>query len=115
MPLYGFDEESARRIGHAVRLVEGGKTPSRGAGGQRQYVSGGGVRCMLGTISTAAWSKESSSTITVYSGEPGSEASVETVAAYNYFADISTSTNTARWVSVSNNGYGWLLIAAECD
>ena len=47
MPLYGFDEESARRIGHAVRLVEGGKTPSRGAGGQRQYVSGGGVRCML--------------------------------------------------------------------
>jgi len=116
VPIYGFDEESAGRIGHTVRLVESSRTGKRELGvGNARSGAAAGVRCMLGAIGTAAWSKESSSTITVYSGEPGSEVTAGTVAAYNYFADISTSTNTARWVSVSNNGYGWLLIAAECD
>ena len=115
MPIYGFDEDSAKRIGQTVRLVEGKLVAPRSSSGSKGHRGSSGVRCMLGTISTAAWSKESSSTITVYSGEPGSEVTAGTVAAYNYFADISTSTNTARWVSVSNNGYGWLLIAAECD
>lgn len=115
MPIYGFDEESAGRIGHTVRLVESQRVTPRSLQGGYANRGSSGVRCMLGAIGTAAWSKESSSTITVYSGEPGSEVTAGTVAAYNYFADISTSTNTARWVSVSNNGYGWLLIAAECD
>lgn len=115
MPIYGFDEESTRRIAHAVRLVEGGRTPKHEAKGQKTPRAAVGVRCMIGTISTAAWDKNTAATVTIYGGEPGSESSVETVSAHNYFADISTSANTARWVAVSNNGFGWLLIAAECD
>jgi hypothetical protein len=115
VPIYGFDEESAKRIGETVRLVEGSRTGTRGAGGPKTGRAAVGVRCMLGTMGTAAWSKTTAATVTLYSGEPGSEASVNTMTAYNYFADIGTSSNTARWVSVSNNGFGWLLIAAECD
>jgi len=115
MPVYGFDEESAKRIGQTVRLVEGGRVIDRKSAGQKQHAASGGVRCMLGTISTAAWSKTTSATVTVFSGEPGSESSAETISAHNYFADISTSANTARWVALSNNGYGWMLIAAECE
>jgi len=113
--LYAFDEESAKRIGHTVRLVEGSLTGKRTPGAPPNPRGGSGVRCMIGTISTAAWDKTTAATVTIYGGEPGSESSVETVSAHNYFADISTSANTARWVAVSNNGFGWLLIAAECD
>lgn len=115
MPVYGFDANSAKRIGETVRLVEGSRVRPRSASPGEVGRAAVGVRCMLGTIGTAAWSKTTSSTVTIYAGEPGSESSTETVTAYNYFADISTSSNTARWVSVSNNGFGWLLIAAECD
>ncbi len=115
MPVYGFDANSAKRIGETVRLVEGRRVGQRHAYGGEVGRAAVGVRCMLGTMTTAAWNKESSSTVTLYAGEPGSESSTETVTAYNYFADISTSSNTARWVSISNNGFGWLLIAAECD
>lgn len=115
MPIYGFDADSAKRIGQTVRLVEGGKTPKHEVSGPKAPRAAVGVRCMLGTISTAAWDKTTSATVTIFSGEPGSESSAETISAYNYFADIPTSANTARWVAVSNNGFGWLLIAAECD
>ena len=115
MPIYGFDENSTRRIAHTVRLVEGGRTPKHEAKGSESSRGGIGVRCMLGTISTGAWNKGTSATVKVFSGEPGSESSAMTVSAHNYFADISTSANTARWVALSNNGYGWMLIAAECD
>lgn len=115
MPLYGFDEESVRRIGETVRLVESGRSKGRKDGTDKSPRGAVGVRCMIGKIGTAAWSKASSATITIYAGEPGSESSAETAVAHNYFASISTSSSTARWVAVSNNGYGWLLIAAECD
>lgn len=115
MPVYGFDQNSAKRIGETVRLVEGRRVGTRNASPADVGRAPVGVRCMLGTISTAAWDKTTAATVTIYGGEPGSESSVETVSAHNYFADISTSANTARWVAVSNNGFGWLLIAAECD
>lgn len=115
MAVYGFDQASAQRIGDAVRRVEGRRVGPRASSGADSSRSPVGVRCMLGTIGTAAWSKTTSATITIFSGAPGSESSVETVSAHNYFADISTSSNTARWVAVSNNGFGWLLLAAECD
>lgn len=115
MPVYGFDANSAKRIGETVRLVEGRRVGTRRQSPSEVGRAAVGVRCMLGTISTAAWDKTTSATVTLYAGEPGSESSTETVTAYNYFADISTSSNTARWVSISNNGFGWLLIAAECD
>jgi hypothetical protein len=68
---------------------------------------------MLGTMGTAAWSKGSAQTITLYSGEPGSEASVQTLTAYNYVADIPSNTTSGRYVAVSNNGYGWVVIQSE--
>jgi len=114
---YGFSEGDAKRIGRAVRLSERfpektslGVTGSEGAAP--------GVRMMLGKMGSAAWSKNSSQTITIYAGNPGTNcaptASAGTVAACNMFADISTSVSTARWVAVSNNGFGWYLLAAEC-
>jgi len=68
---------------------------------------------MLGTIGTAAWGKGSSGTVTLFSGEPGSEASVETLSAYNYISDIAASTATGRYVALSNNGYGWIVVESE--
>jgi hypothetical protein len=68
---------------------------------------------MLGTMGTAAWSKGSAQTITLYSGEPGSEASVQTLTAYNYVSDIPSNTTSGRYVAVSNNGYGWVVIQSE--
>lgn len=113
MPIYGFDADSAKRIGQTVRLVEGGRTPKHEASGAKTPRAAVGVRCMLGTISTAAWDKGSSGTVTLYSGEPGSEASVETLTAYNYVADIPASTTSGRYVALSNNGYGWIVIESE--
>ena len=115
MAVYGFDQASAQRIGDAIRRVEGRRVGSREVLPSEVGRNAVGVRCMIGQMSSAAWNKESSGTVTVYSGQPGSESSVETLSAYNYFADIPTSTNTARWVAISNNGFGWLLLAAECD
>lgn len=115
MPIYGFDENSTRRIAHTVRLVEGGRTPKHEAKGQKTPRAAVGVRCMLGTIGTSAWNKNASSIVTIFSGEPGSESSAGTAAVHNYFANISTSSNTARWIAMSNNGFGWMLIAAECE
>jgi hypothetical protein len=65
---------------------------------------------MLGTIGTAAWGAGSSGTVTLYSGQPGSEASAGTLTAYNYVADIPESTTSGRYVAISNNGYGWVVI-----
>jgi len=113
MPIYGFDEESTRRIAHTVRLVEGGRTPKHEAKGPKTPRAAVGVRCMIGTISTAAWEAGSSATVTIYSGEPGSESSVETLTAYNYVSDIPESTTSGRYVALSNNGYGWVVIESE--
>jgi hypothetical protein len=81
MPVYGFDSNSAKRIGETVRLVEGRRVGQRKASGGDVGRAAVGVRCMLGTMTTAAWNKESSSTVTLYAGEPGSESSTETVTA----------------------------------
>ena len=113
MPVYGFDQNSAKRIGETVRLVEGRRVGTRSAGPPQVGRGSTGVRCMLGTMGTAAWSKGSAQTITLYSGEPGSEASVQTLTAYNYVSDIPSNTTSGRYVAVSNNGYGWVVIQSE--
>jgi hypothetical protein len=110
VPIYGFDEESAGRIGHTVRLVESQRVTPRSLQGGHAYRGSSGVRCMLGTIGTAAWGAGSSGTVTLYSGQPGSEASAGTLTAYNYVADIPESTTSGRYVAISNNGYGWVVI-----
>jgi hypothetical protein len=116
VPIYGFDQNGAKRIGETVRLVESRRVGTRSAGPAQVGRGSTGVRCMLGTMGTAAWSKDvrgkqshcTQASLAV-------KRACNTLTAYNYFADIGTSSNTARWVSVSNNGFGWLLIAAECD
>ena len=113
MPVYGFDQNSAKRIGETVRLVESRRVGTRSAGPAQVGRGSTGVRCMLGTMGTAAWSKGSAQTITLYSGEPGSEASVQTLTAYNYVSDIPSNTTSGRYVAVSNNGYGWVVIQSE--
>jgi hypothetical protein len=114
MATYGFNEGDAKRIGHAVREVERNPVQVR-LGGPHRDGATPGVRMMVGKIDGDAWGKNSGRAVTIFTGTPGSEASAATVSAWNYFADISTSANTARWVGVSNNGWGWVLIAAECD
>jgi hypothetical protein len=113
MPTYGFSAGDAKRIGAAVRIVERDRTGRQASSGAHVGANPG-VRCMLGRIGTAAWNKDSTAVITIYAGTPGSETTAGTLVARNYFASLSTSTTTARWVGVSNNGFGWILIAAEC-
>lgn len=117
MAAYGFSEDDAKRIGKSVRLTERfvGKPPLGGADNER---GGGGVRLMLGTHNSAAWSKFTPKTITIYGGYPTTAdsrptQSAYTVAAHNVFSDIGAGA-TSRWVAVSCNGFGWYLIAAEC-
>lgn len=119
MATYGFSEGDAKRIGKVVRLVERGPDKIRLSGPSADGAAAG-VRLMLGTHSSAAWGKQSQKTITIAGGLPGGNglptATAYTVTANNIFADIpAKSANTARWVAVSNNGFGWYLIAAECD
>lgn len=113
MPTYGFSANDAKRIGAAVRIVEGDRTGRRATNGANLGANAG-VRCMLGRLGTSAWNKNATATITIMAGTPGSETTAGTLVARNYFASLSTSTSTARWVAVSNNGFGWILIAAEC-
>lgn len=114
MATFGFSANDAKRIGAAVRIVEGDRTGRRVGSG---YAPGAnpGVRIMLGRIGSAAWNKASTATVTLMVGEQGSETIAGMQVARNYFANISTSASTARWVALSNNGFGWILIAAECD
>jgi hypothetical protein len=114
MPTYGFSASDAKRIGAAVRIIERDRT-GRHASSGANVGANAGVRCMLGQIGTAAWNKNATATITIYAGTPGSETTAGTLVARNYWADLSTSTSTSRWAVVSNNGFGWLLIAAEID
>lgn len=114
MATYGFNENDAKRIGRAVRHVERGAQRIE-LGGPNADGAAPGVRLMVGKIDGSAWNKGIDKTVTIWTGTPGSESSAVTAKAWNYFANISSSANTARWVGVSNNGWGWVLIAAECD
>ena len=83
MPVYGFDQNSAKRIGETVRLVEGRRVGTRSAGPPQVGRGSTGVRCMLGTMGTAAWSKTTAATVTLYSGEPEEILEVEQKFAFN--------------------------------
>lgn len=114
MTAFGFSENDAKRIGRVVREIERNPVQVR-LGGPNAQGAAPGVRMMVGKIDGQAWNKGGDKTITIWTGTPGSETSALTAVAWNYFANIGTSANTARWVGVSNNGWGWVLIAAECD
>ena len=118
--VFGFGPDDIKRIGSAVRIVERGPTmqvqPQMDSASVRQFP------IMLGTAGSAAWTKQTSKTVTIYSGTPHtvtglppSSASAMTLTAFNIFANITTTTAiTSRWVAVSNNGWGWYCVAAEC-
>lgn len=114
MTLFGFDEESAKRIGQTVRLVEGDRTRRANAGADIGR-GGLGVRCMLANIGTNAWSQNSSAVVNIYTGAPNTTYFAETVVAHNYTRDIAADQTSDGWVLVSNNGYGWLLQDAADD
>lgn len=113
MPVFGFSEEDAKRIGHVVKVVErsGPRIKTSGPDSDR---GAAGVRIMIGKVGSAAWSKASSAVITLYAGPPSTASrptnSVGTQVAHNIFAEIPSS----AYVAVSNNGFGWYVISAEC-
>lgn len=116
MATFGFSEGDAKRIGRVVRKVERGPDRIK-LGGVSDVGAAPGVRLMLGKAGTATWSKGTSKTVMIYTGDPGYEGTAGTVEAHNYFANIQASTSTAyqRWIGLSNNGWGFVVIAAECS
>lgn len=112
--VFGFSADDARRIGDAVREVEASRSgPLKGVppGGANP-----GVRIMLGKRSPGAWAKGGvSAVVTAYAGAHPAADAVGTVVAWNYFAELPTAaTASLNWVGLSNNGFGWIVIAAEC-
>lgn len=117
MATYGFDEQSVKRIGKTVRLSE--KFPAKVTlGGPDRSGANPGVRIMLGQrTATSAWTKYSTAIITVYGGAPNTDGlptnNAGTVVAWNIIAPVAAHTS-ARWVQLSNNGFAWYAVAAEC-
>ena len=120
MSTYGFNERDAKRVGKMVRQGER-MPPKVKLGGPQRGGANPGVRIMLGTVDTAAWSKQTSRTVTVYGGPPTTAGiptnNAGTVVAWNIMANmasVATSVATSQWVIISNNGFGWYAIAGEC-
>jgi hypothetical protein len=103
--------ETWQRIGDAVRSVEnGGRDASHHS--PRYMAWDGGGTVSLGKTS-ADWLKDSSASIALYTGSPGSEtATGESVSVYNHFGKVLS----GKWVMIGENGDGnRYLIAPEAD
>lgn len=102
-----FSRQSAEQIAEVVREFHHG---DRKAPGRNRRSAPQAAAHYLGKTSTA-WAKNTKATITIYTGEPGSETSSgDTVDAWNKFAAV----QSGKWVMLARtNGY-WYLIAAEC-
>ena len=94
--VFGFGADDIKRIGSAVRIVERGPTmqvqPQMDSASVRQFP------IFLGTAGSAAWTKQTSKTVTIYSGTPHTvtglpPSSAMTLTAFNIFADISSIEN----------------------
>lgn len=111
--VFGFSADDAKRIGAVVRQVEASRGKS--LGGVDATGAAPGVRLMLGKRTTASWSKASSAVVTAYVGSHPATATAGTMVAWNYFATLPVGvTANQNWVAMSNNGYGWVVVAAEC-
>lgn len=98
-----FTPDSAKAIAETVRTVQGG---NRGQSGIKGSGSAYASPHYL-SKTTAAWTKGTSQTLTLYVGEPGSEAaeSGETVEAWNKWGDVAA----GEWVVVARaNGLFYL-------
>lgn len=107
-------ESSARRIGRAVRIVEGNGRDVPPIKFRQVADDGDPVR--LGKTTTT-WTKGTTATIELYEeGTPGSEAkktpTADTLAdCVNKFVTVQAD----KWVIVARAGNGsWYLISAEC-
>jgi hypothetical protein len=103
-----FTHDAAKAIADTVRTVQGG---DRKQGGIRGSGSAYASPHYL-SKTTAAWSKGSKQTLTIYVGEPGSEAasSGDTVEAWNKFAAVAS----GKWVMLARANGTFYVIAAEC-
>ena len=103
-----FKLADAQRIADVVSLVEGsrrgrtGSSLSRNVFASSHYLS----------KTTAAWTKGTKATLTLYVGDGGSEAasSGDTVEAWNKFANVAT----GKWVMLARANGTFYLVAAEC-
>lgn len=103
--------ESLARIVNAVRSVEnGGRNASHHA--PRYMAWDGGGTVSLGKTA-ADWLKDTSASIALYAGTPGSEAATgESVPVWNHFGKVLS----GKWVMIGENGDGnRYLIAPEAD
>jgi hypothetical protein len=106
-----FNEDGARRIIAATKVVEGG---GRNMPPVRFRDQGGddGDPVRLGKT-TATWTKGTTATIDLYpNGTPPSETASGTLSGcVNKFATVAS----GKWVMVARAGNGyWYLISAEC-
>ena len=106
--IIGASRETWARIARSVRGSEnGGRDNTIGAPHQGSD-DADAVLCKT----TAAWSKGSSATLQVWSGQPGSETNTGvTLSAYNRYAAIASGKFCT--VMLHRHGY-YYVIAAEC-
>lgn len=112
MTAFGFNQNDAKRIGRAVRVVERLGPSSETSGPQNSEVSRG-VRLLLAKHEgSAGWAVGASAVVTVHNGSP--IASAMTMVAYNQFLTMPPGTAcTSRWVALGHNGWGWYAVARE--
>jgi hypothetical protein len=106
-----FTEDAAKRIGRAVKAVEGGNRDMPPV----RFRQGGddGEEPRLGTIS-ATWTKGATATVTRIKPDGSEWDTTETFTARNHFATITVPSGTRKVLCVYVGGE-WLLAAAECS
>jgi len=103
-----FTKTAAKAIADTVRIVQ--------AGDRNQPLMGGSSSAYASSHylskTSAAWSKGTKATLTLYVGDGGSEAasSGDTVEAWNKFATVAAN----KWVMLARANGTFYLIAAEC-
>lgn len=81
--------------------------------GQRPGFAAAGVAARVHVLgkTSSTWAKGSAQNITIWAGQPGSEAATSDVLrAYNKFAEVAAD----KWVLLARVGEHWYLTAAEC-
>jgi hypothetical protein len=112
MPVYGFSEDDAKRIGHAVKVVER-SGPTLKTSGVENAAGAAGVRLTIARVGTA-FTANATATVTMHKGFPGSVASALTMVGWNQFLQLSTHTAvTNPYVAFGHNGNGWIAVAAQ--
>jgi len=102
-----FTRESAEAIAAVVRTA--GDAARHAPGMHNTHAPYASSHYLSKT--TESWSKGTSQSLTLWIGDPGSEASNgETVTAWNKFATVAS----GKWVMLARCNGSFYLIAAEC-